>query len=128
MDCLVAISTAHSTYSEGAPLVTKVRLTLGRLVGGWAYFPRGPAGVLHFTADIGGHQILPSTPGQNYGLDDCVVPFHLDYDLVDFPVVLNIRSWNTSTTYDHALVVCVFVNPLVLPHTQKSWLDKLRGK
>lgn len=128
MDFLKAVTTAHSTYTEGAPLITRLRLTLGRLVGGWLYFPTGPSGVLHFKASIGGHQILPSTPDQDYALNDCVVPLHLDYDIDDYPVDMDLITWNDSTAYDHILSVCLFVDPLAAPPRRRTFWDMLRGQ
>jgi len=127
VDYLKAISTAHSTYTEGAPLTTKLQLTMGRLVGGWVWFPSGPAGVLHLKAEIGGHQILPSTPGENYALNNVVVPFNLDYDITTFPLTLDLHTWNDSTVYAHNLAVCIFMNPLAVPEKKRTFWGMLRG-
>ena len=107
MDFLQYISTATS-YGANNPLVSPIKLTRGRLTGGFVYFPAGPAGVLHFLARIGVHQIIPFNTGENYRLDDCVVPFHLAIDLLEPPYRVDCVTWNDSTSYPHALTVCFF--------------------
>ena len=93
------------------PLATRIKLTAGRLTGGWIYFPAGPAGLLHFRARVNIHQILPFNPDASINLDDCVAPLHLNLDLVTPPYVIDCVTWNTSTEYDHALTVAFFLNP-----------------
>jgi len=105
MDFLKYINTAK-TYSEASPLVTRIKMTEGRLTGGFLYFPSGPAGVLHFQAKIGIHQILPITPGESYRLDDCIVPLHLHIGLLQAPYIVDCVTWNDSALYSHALTVC----------------------
>jgi len=112
MDFLAYIITPKKTL-EGSPVITKLQLTRGRLTGGFLYFPSGPAGTLHFYARIGIHQILPFNTGQNFRLDDCVVPFTLGIDLGEPPFSVDCVTWNDSTLYDHVLSVCFSLNPLV---------------
>lgn len=111
MDFLRYITTPKNT-TEDDPLVTTLKITKGRLSGGFVYFPTGPAGLLHFRAQIGVHQIIPFNTGANYRLNGCVVPFHLAIDLPDAPFCVDCITWNDSTLYDHALTVCFFLDPL----------------
>jgi len=111
MDFLKYISTPANT-KETAPLSTILRLTKGRLTGGFIYFPTGPAGLLHFKAQIGVHQIVPFNTGEDYSLDGCLAPFHIKIDLLQPPFYVECITWNESTTYDHALTVCFFLDPL----------------
>ena len=110
MDFTRYISTPKNT-TEADPLSTAFNLTRGRLTGGFLYFPSGPAGNLHFLAKIGAHQILPFNTGENYRLDDCVVPFSLGIDLLEPPFSISCITWNDSTLYSHALTVCFFLDP-----------------
>ena len=110
MDFLAYISTPKDT-PEIPGQVLKLHLTRGRLIGGFLYFPSGAAGTLHFIARIGGTQILPFSPGQSYRLDDCVIPFSLDIDLLEPPFSVDCVTWNDSTNYAHVLSVCFFVSP-----------------
>ena len=112
MDFIQYISTPKNT-TELAPLTTTLKLTKGRLTGGFLYFPSGPAGLLHFCARIGVHQILPFNTDENFRLDDCVVPFSLGIDLVEPPFFVDCITWNDSTLYDHALTVCFTLEPKV---------------
>jgi len=105
MDFLKYISTPVGK-TEAAPLVTTMYLTKGRLTGGFLYFPSGPAGKLHFLARMGAHQLLPFNTGENFRLDNCVVPFSLGIYLLEPPYQIELVTWNDSTEYAHALTVC----------------------
>lgn len=111
MDFLKYISTPAST-SESEPKISTIKLTKGRLSGGFLFFPAGPAGKLHFRAEIGVHQIAPFNTGENYRLNNCVVPFHLEIDLLEAPYRIECITWNDSTEYSHALTACFFIDPL----------------
>jgi len=110
MDFIKYISTPI-TASEDAPLITTLKLTRGRLTGGFLYFPTGPAGLLHFIARIGVHQIVPFNTGDSYRLNNCVIQFHLNINLTEEPFVIDCVTWNDSTTYSHALTVCFYLSP-----------------
>lgn len=110
MDFVKYIGTPKNTEASD-PLVTTLKLTKGRLTGGFLYFPPGPAGTLHFLARIGVHQIIPFNSGEGYRLDDCIVPFHLNIELSSPPFFIDLVTWNTSTLYDHALTVGFFLQP-----------------
>ena len=85
-------------------------------MGGFLFFPSGPAGTLHFIARIGVHQILPFNTGENYRLDDCIIPFDLGIDLLEPPYLIDFITWNDSILYPHALTVCFFLKP-----KEKKW-------
>jgi len=111
MDIIQYISTPANT-PESDPLLTTIKLTKGRLAGGSLYFPYGPAGTLHFLARIGIHQIIPFNTGQNYRLDDAVMPLSLGFDLTEPPFELQCVTWNDSTDNPHALSIALFIDPL----------------
>ena len=125
MDFVYKIDTPANTSADD-PKITSVKLTRGRLVGGFIYFPCGPAGLLHFIAKIGVHQIIPFNVGQSYAMDDCVIPIHCGIDLLEPPFEIHLITWNTSTLYTHTLTVGLFLDPL----EKKGWkiLDALKGK
>jgi len=56
-------------------------------------------------------------------MHDCVVPFHLEIDLLEAPFYVDIITWNESTTYAHALTVCFFLDP---PEKGVYELEKLK--
>ena len=93
------------------PLTTTIKLTRGRLTGGFLFFPSGPAGKLHFLARIGVHQLIPFNSGESYHMDDCMIPFHIGIDLLTPPYEIDCVTWNMSTEYDHALTVGFFLTP-----------------
>lgn len=111
MDFLKYISTPVGRDASN-PLTTQLTLTRGRLTAGFLYFPSGPAGLLHFYASIGVHQILPFNTGENFRLDDCVIPFTLGIDLIEPPFHVNFVTWNDSTLYAHVLTVCFSLEPI----------------
>ncbi len=112
MDFLAYISTPKNT-PESSPKLTTLQLTKGRLTGGFLYFPSGPAGTLHFLARQAGHQILPFSPGENFRLDDCVVPFSMGIPLSEPPFEITLVTWNDSNNHAHALTCCFFLDPSV---------------
>jgi len=112
MDILQYISTPANT-TEASPLVTKIKLTRGRLTGGSLYFPSGSAGKLHFLARIGVHQIIPFNTGQNIRLDDAVLPLSLGIDLLEPPFELDCETWNDSTLYAHVLTLILHLEPMI---------------
>jgi len=112
MDFVYKIDTPI-TASFDSPQTTVAQLTRGRLVGGFLFFPSGPAGKLHFLIRTGVHQILPFNVGESYALDDCVVPLHFSLDLPEPPFHLDLITWNTSIAYPHSLTVALFLEPLL---------------
>jgi hypothetical protein len=112
MDILQYISTPANT-TEASPLITKLKLTRGRLTGGSLYFPSGPAGKLHFIARIGEHQIIPFNTGQNIRLDDAVLPLSIGIDLLEPPYELLCETWNDSTLYAHVLTLVLHLEPMI---------------
>ena len=110
MDFVYKIDTPI-TASAADPKITVVKLTRGRLVGGFLYFPSGPAGTLHFLIRVGVHQLLPFNVGQSFAVDDCVIPIHCGIDLFEPPFEINLVTWNTSTLYTHTLTVGLFLDP-----------------
>jgi len=119
MDYIVYISTPKET-KESNPLVTPLRVSRGRLTGGFLFFPRGPSSYLHFIARIGVHQILPFNVGQSYRLNGCVVPLHLDIDFFQPPYIIDLVTWNESVSIDHVLTVGIFINPYAKPRKSKG--------
>lgn len=110
MDFIKYINTPKNTPAND-PLETTLKLTKGRLMGGFLYFPSGPAGKLYFLARIGMHQIIPFNSGEAYRLDDCVIPLHFDIQIQAPPYKIICETWNTSTDYDHVLTVGFFLQP-----------------
>jgi len=110
VDFLKYISTPLGT-TESAPLISRLKLTKGRLTGGFLYFPSGPAGTLHFLARIGIHQILPFNTGENFRLDDTLINFSIHIDLTEPPFVIDLVTWNDSISFAHVLSVCFFLDP-----------------
>ncbi len=123
MDFSAYISTPKNT-TEAAPQITTLTLTRGRLHGGFLYFPSGPAGLLHFLARLKGHQILPFSPGENFRLDDCVIPFSLGIDMLEPPFEIDIITWNDSNNHAHVLTVCFYLSPSV---RKKQLIDSIKN-
>ncbi len=93
---------------------TLLELTRGIIRGGWIYFPPGPAGKLHCQIWRADTQIAPANRGASFNLDDAVIPLQLDQALLEPPFDVWVRTWNTSTLYDHALNVCLVLQECVV--------------
>jgi len=128
MDYLRRITTEHSVYTEAKPKRTIMPMTKGRIVGGWIYFPSGPAGTLHIAVLRGIHQLCPIDPGNNYALDDCVVALFINLEINQPPLNLEVLTWNDSTTYNHTLTFCVFLDPFSDPRVRRTWIDRMLRK
>lgn len=119
MDYVARITTEHSLYTASAPKTTLLHLTEGTLVGGWIYFPPGPAGLLHTLLKVALHQIAPINKGEDYAMDDVLVPINLQIDVSETQNVLEIMTWNESTLYDHTLTVALYLDPAQKPPGQE---------
>ena len=124
MDYQVYISTPKET-PEKNPLLTTIQLTKGRIFGGWVYFPYGPAGVLHLQIFRGNEQIAPVNRGNSFNLDDAVIPLSIEFDLDEPPFLLTAKTWNTSTTYDHALNLAIFLKEAreIKNNNKATWIN-----
>ena len=124
MDYALYISTPANT-TEADPKITSLRLSKGRLSGGFLYFPRGPSGVLHFIARIGVHQIVPFNVGHSYRLNQALIPLDLNIDFFQPPYIIDCVTWNDSTTHSHALTVGFFLDPYKKPRIRKGIVQSL---
>lgn len=123
MDFVYKIDTPLGTPPSD-PKITVAQLTLGRLIGGFVFFPSGPAGTLHLVIRSSSHQIAPFNTGSDYALDDCVIPLHFGIDFFQPPVSLNFFTWNTSVSYEHTLTVSLFIEPL---YRKKRVIDSIKN-
>lgn len=121
MDYVCYINTPANT-SESSPVKTTLKLSRGRLTGGFLFFPRGPSGYLHFSAYIATWKILPYNKEASYRLNGCVVPLHLDIDFFEPPFKIDCLTWNDSETYDHVLTVGFFLDPWQKPRSKTGLL------
>lgn len=121
MDYVCYISTPANT-PETSPIKTTLKLSKGRLVGGFLYFPRGPSGYLHFEAYIASWKILPFNRDQTYRLNGCVVPLYLNIDFFEPPFEIDFFTWNDSETYAHVMTVGIFLDPYASPRKSKNFV------
>jgi len=126
MDFLRSVLTEKNTYTASAPKKTIVKMTKGLITGGWLYFPTGPAGLLHLVVKKGNHQVYPIDAGNDYALNDCVIPLSGGLFLAEPPFQLTVCSWNTSTAYDHTLTLCLFLDPAgEEPAKKANWFNRI---
>lgn len=124
MDYVCYIETPANTQ-EAAPVKTTLKLSRGRLTGGFLYFPRGPSGYLHFQAFVGTWQILPFNKDHSYRLNGCVVPLYLNIDLFEPPYLIDFITWNDSADYDHVMTVGIFLDPYASPRKGKGFVGNV---
>ncbi len=125
MDYAIQITTAHTVYTRAQPLYTVVKLSRGRLTGGWIYFPSGPAGLLHLAVLRASHQLAPVDPQEDYSLDDVIAPLSLGFDLDQPPYQLTILTWNDSAAYDHTLTISLTLDPFFGIPPKRSFLTSI---
>jgi len=119
MDYVLYIDTPAGT-DEASPKKTTLKLSRGRLTGGFLYFPRGPSGYLHFEAYVATWKILPFNKDETYRLNGCVVPIYLNIDFFEPPFLIDCFTWNDSKVYDHVLTVGFFLDPYAKPRKGKG--------
>jgi len=122
VDYICYISTPARTL-KSAPVKTTLKLSRGRLTGGFLYFPRGPAGYLHFQAFVSSWQILPYNKDQSYQLNGCVIPLYLNIDFFEPPFLIDFITWNDSPDYVHAMSVGIFLDPYAHPRKGKNFIN-----
>ncbi|MBE3144269.1 MAG: hypothetical protein IMZ61_10150 [Planctomycetes bacterium] len=93
------------TNGRDNPLSTRLKMTKGRLISGFLFFPSGAEGTLHCRARIGLTQILPFNTDETIRLDDCVINFGLGINLIEPPYEVEILTFNESLLYSHALTI-----------------------
>lgn len=127
MDYIAHIITEHSTYTRANPKRTVLKMSRGRVSGGWIYFPSGPAGTLHLLLLRASHQIAPVDREQSYALDDVIAPLSPAYDLDQPPYQLTAVTWNTSTEHNHALTISLTLDPFFGRPPKRPFLSNLLG-
>lgn len=111
VDFSTSIVTPKNT-TESAPLETRLTLSRGIINGGFIYFPSGPSALLHVQIYAGALQIAPVNRNASFSLDNCVMPLSIFYNLYDPPYQITMRTWNTSTTYDHFCAVTLWLKEM----------------
>ena len=103
--------TLNSGGSSANPQVKYVKVTDGVIHKIQIVFPAGCSGLVHVAIYDGGHPIAPSTAGQYYRGDDEVVDFPEFYEIKGGTRYLQIIGWNEDDTYDHTIMVRIFILP-----------------
>ena len=124
MDYVCYIETPANTQ-EAAPVKTTLKLSRGRLTGGFLYFPRGPSGYLHFKAFVGTWQILPFNKDHSYRLNGCTIPLYLNIDFFEPPYLIDFITWNDSEDYDHVMSAGIFLDPYANPRKSKGFVGNV---
>jgi len=126
------ITTPKETTPEN-PKVTEFKLSAGIIHRVEVIFPRGCAGLLHVTIWHGGHQLYPSTQGQDFSGDGETISFNDYYQLKSEVNLLKIKTWNEDTVFSHTVTVRLGilkeeeVNPYALMKDFIEIMKKLVG-
>lgn len=104
------ISTPANT-TQISPQRTDVKLTRGVIHRIRIRFPPGSAGKLHAYISRGLNTIWPTNPEANFIGDNEIIDFMEDYEVPSRPTILEIYTWNESTTKAHAIIITIGVLP-----------------
>ena len=74
-------------------------------------FPPGPKRTTFCQLHRGLHQVWPNNIGGAFGWDNFTLVWGDWYEMEDYPYMLTARLWNTSTLYDHLVVVRIGILP-----------------
>ncbi len=95
--------------------------------------PPGPRGLVHCQVNHHLHQIAPTGEEDDFHGDDENIDYSEFYELRGTDTKLDVFTWNTSTLYDHEVLLQFGVLPkwVVLPHaiaqTVKNGWNKMIG-
>ncbi len=95
----------------GVPALQDIVLTKGFIAHIAIKFPSGPAGLLHVSLWNGAVKLFPGDPNQYFSGDNEMIEFYTEYDvpLVVGVYKLTIQGWNEDDSYEHGVLVRVWV-------------------
>ena len=101
--------TIPANTAENSKAETTLKVSAGTIVKIGILIPPGHAGLAHLQIFDGGHQILPSTEGQNIKGDDIYLPSKEEYELKPGGTILTLKGWNTDTIFQHEFIVYIWI-------------------
>lgn len=101
------VTPANTLYSSKKRTVLK--LTKGTIHQIDMRFPPGPQGVLHLQLARGRHQVWPTNPNGDFAGDGEIISGKEHREIRSAPSQLEAYTWNTSTQYEHEVVIRIWV-------------------
>ncbi len=98
------ITTPAST-TKAAPLITRLKVTMGLVYRVEFYFPSGSAGLLGVCVSDGLYQAWPTSIGQYFVGDDATIAFEDMLHKEAAPFEFQIITYNLDTLYEHFVSV-----------------------
>lgn len=107
MDYWFDKTTLQNTAKESA-LEKELQLCAGVITHVWLYHPEGCHGLAHASIWIGGHQLYPAGPDDDYHGNAVPMDFEDQFKL-EIPALLKLVTWNEDDTYPHRVYVRITV-------------------
>jgi len=107
-----SIITSANTSKANAK-ITEIKITNGVITQVMVLFPAGSASKVRVQLFMGGHQFVPSTPGQDLTGDDTLIVSPEFLEVNDAPRIITIKTSSAGSTYDHTIEVMITQLPLI---------------
>lgn len=105
--------TTNANTVEANAKKTKIKITNGVITQVMILFPSGCAGLVNIQFFMGGHQFVPSTPGQVIKADGVLITSPEFLEINDAPRIITIKTWNNDEIYAHTLEVMITQLPAI---------------
>jgi len=89
-------------------LETELKLCSGVITRVWLFHPEGCHGLAHASIWIGGHQLYPAGPDNDYHGNAVPMEFEDQFEL-ETPALLKLITWNEDETYEHRVYVRITI-------------------
>lgn len=103
--------TTPASQAKATPLVTRINISAGVIVGMAVTFPPGPQAQLHVTISHGTQQIMPVEPDTDVAWDMATVFALYHYEVRDHPFEIVVKSWNDDASRSHLVKVALNMLP-----------------
>jgi len=99
--------------TEATAVELKAELSLGMIEEVKIFFPPGCLGYVKCKLFHWEDQILPRHPQGYIAGDDYPFVFPMDHPIEHRPALVTVKAWNTATTYDHSIMIGIFLRETV---------------
>jgi len=117
-----------------SPLEREIDLAPGVIHRVIITIPPGHAGLTHLQIFQGGHQVYPTSIGEDFSGDQSTYDFRDWYELEGAPFSMRLVGWNTDDTFQHTFIVGIGILPkwVLLPQLfakkATGLIDRLLGR
>lgn len=105
--------TVTKSTTKDSPVTLEANLAIGMIEEVKIFFPPGCLGYVKCVLLDYEHQFLPEHPGGYISGDDYVFVFPMNKEITDKAQKVKVVAWNTATTYDHDIMIGIFLRETV---------------